>query len=155
MALLSRTARKSDNKKIRDSSRALSAQGAVPLVYSGGGVFRANPKSNATTRPGVASAPAKLSQKFRNRYWTEVCRSSIALRLHRNLQVLFKLFCDGVCLFRRNQPIGNQIIYVVVVNAPVPQSRQIHFFHLLNGANKSSIAFCAFFKLCLSIWIST
>jgi len=65
----------------------------------------------------------------------------MAFRLHRNLHILDEVLYQRFGFFLRNQPIGNQIINVVSVNAPVPQSRQVHFFHLLNGANKSSIAF--------------
>ena len=45
------------------------------------------------------------------------------------------------CLFWCHKSIGNQIIQIVSVDTLLPQSRIIHFFHFLNGLNKSTIAF--------------
>jgi len=118
-------------------------------------VFRDFSRSKVESGPGVVFSPAKSSEDFRSRAWMDVLGSCIAFCIHSDLQVLFKLFHQGFFLLWRDQAFVNQISKAGIVNVPLFESCHIHLNHFFSGAKTSSMAFCAFFMLCLSISIST
>ena len=118
-------------------------------------MFRDFSRSKAESGPRVVSTPAKSSENFRSRAWMDVLGSCIAFCLHCSLQILHEIIHQRFLLLWRDQAFFNQIGKASPIDVALFQLGHIHLNHFFSGAKRSSMAFCAFFKLCLSISIST